>query len=586
MKETDCLYPNFLRMELKQMEGENEAENEALGALSTTIQKFINSTEMNSKVIAAEIECLSAYEDLVSEMVAANYEEIEDNHTLYESIGSEILDGKTIFNEMENVMKYKNICSQREEEYRKLKKECQQKGFSGWEAQYMHWGYLEGKMHFLVEEYQKRYNVLQKKEAQYDEIELRTKTLFQDVAEVRQMIRRAMETFSEPGEYQIKPFINGKTWREEFYDYHRRKLFTVNSEREETINWFNVKQTINKPAKNISNIEYELLAECYLNADTDGMVLILMGGLEKEKYVEFDKENAIWNIKDDCSTEKEDVFKIWKINELKGEKNKKYITQQYQKELKRVKMKDANDVNIKIILQKLSFYNYYVKQGMLFGKKNDDRPWIKITYDKEEELQMQFLKNQSTLKHNNNTQRITYAYGLECYTVSVSKTIKGEDIEHLARDYAERKLIRKLGTYDLGDETINYMVDGWREAVEGAIPIPQIYKEGIKYVFTMFNGAEKKKSDKETINRQFDALDSAEVFNKFDCYVNVIRLESYNYAGWNMIPYEGENTMINIEKINNNISHIEGIEEKYRIDMQKIIDNPDEIAELLNRIIE
>lgn len=75
----------------------------------------------------------------------------------------------------------------------------------------MHWGYLEGKMHFLVEEYQKRYNVLQKKEAQYDEIELRTKTLFQDVAEVRQMIRRAMETFSEPGEYQIKPFINGKT---------------------------------------------------------------------------------------------------------------------------------------------------------------------------------------------------------------------------------------------------------------------------------------------------------------------------------------------------------------------------------------
>ena len=44
--------------------------------------------------------------------------------------------------------------------------------------------------------------------------------------------------------------------------------------------------------------------------------------------------------------------------------------------------------------------------------------------------------------------------------------------------------------------------------------------------------------------------------------------------------------MINIEKINNNISHIEGIEEKYRIDMQKIIDNPDEIAELLNRIIE
>ena len=74
MKETDCLYPNFLRMELKQMEGENEAENEALGALSTTIQKFINSTEMNSKVIAAEIECLSAYEDLVSEMVAANYE--------------------------------------------------------------------------------------------------------------------------------------------------------------------------------------------------------------------------------------------------------------------------------------------------------------------------------------------------------------------------------------------------------------------------------------------------------------------------------------------------------------------------------
>lgn len=68
--------------------------------------------------------------------------------------------------------------------------------------------------------------------------------------------------------------------------------------------------------------------------------------------------------------------------------------------------------------------------------------------------------------------------------------------------------------------------------------------------------------------------------------MNVIRLESYNYAGWNMIPYEGENTMINIEKINNNISHIEEIEEKYRIDMQKIIDNPDEIAELLNRIIE
>lgn len=131
MKETDCLYPNFLRMELKQMEGENEAENEALGALSTTIQKFINSTEMNSKVIAAEIECLSAYEDLVSEMVAANYEEIEDNHTLYESIGSEILDGKTIFNEMENVMKYKNICSQREEEYRKLKKSVNRKGFPG-----------------------------------------------------------------------------------------------------------------------------------------------------------------------------------------------------------------------------------------------------------------------------------------------------------------------------------------------------------------------------------------------------------------------------------------------------------------------
>lgn len=541
MKETDCLYPNFLRMELKQMEGENEAENEALGALSTTIQKFINSTEMNSKVIAAEIECLSAYEDLVSEMVAANYEEIEDNHTLYESIGSEILDGKTIFNEMENVMKYKNICSQREEEYRKLKKECQQKGFSGWEAQYMHWGYLEGKMHFLVEEYQKRYNVLQKKEAQYDEIELRTKTLFQDVAEVRQMIRRAMETFSEPGEYQIKPFINGKTWREEFYDYHRRKLFTVNSEREETINWFNVKQTINKPAENISNIEYELLAECYLNADTDGMAVIIRALFKAEKKLIFQNVQISDNERINKTEIKSEYVDIWQIDEKKIFKILHYGNQTYEEKINRLrKEKESDDAQIKELIQRITLLNILNSDEGIYGNPQEG---LQILRTEKDILELQYIK---VCKSDIFTQ--CNAKMFICKPENGNKAL-GRQI-----DILDVRLTKEFADNDFFEESLKFFSGEAINKLMDLVGIREEQKLAINYATTLVKSEIEAQNNKKFINNEISDIRQCAAYIYFDCYINYAFYEENGQYQFTMYAYEGKDTEKKINEFNKDIN--------------------------------
>ena len=190
MQRSDYLNPSDIKNQCMQAVSRMEEDRQILKTVSTSIENFAKDREIESESFEALKQQLKDYTVLIEAMQIANETDITDFRSLSNLVGGELLDGETIFSQMENALKMKESYLASEELYRrkmKLTEDAFLRVYYHWKAQQ----YIS-----LAENSQRLYDKWREKTEKYDEIAAGTGHLFMDSEGISAWIQKGFSEIS------------------------------------------------------------------------------------------------------------------------------------------------------------------------------------------------------------------------------------------------------------------------------------------------------------------------------------------------------------------------------------------------------
>lgn len=161
-----------------------EEDQKVLESIGKSIDMFAEDSEIQSKSFEALKQQLSDYHIIIEAMRIANDTDIADFRVLAVRVGVEVLDGGTIFDQMENSLRMKEGYLVKEEIYRR-KMRTEEDALL-----YTYYCWKARQYESLADNSQRLYEKWREKTERFDEIAAETSGLFTDSGDIRILIQR------------------------------------------------------------------------------------------------------------------------------------------------------------------------------------------------------------------------------------------------------------------------------------------------------------------------------------------------------------------------------------------------------------
>lgn len=597
MTENDYLNPNEIKAQCDAAIMRLERDNDALTRVENALEQFINDDEIKSVAYDALKQQISDYKVLLQAMQDANCSDISDFTVLKASVGDDVLIGADILAQKQASWDARISDENAAEGYRRASYTAEWP----WISQYYSW--MANHYEQMVQIDIRLYNEWQTKEDAFNAIEASTRCLFQSSAQLRQTAQNGLQSIT--GAFSNGTYVPdmGATWRTELTQAYINRMMVIDAFGTTTIHWTEVEKVLSKDVTEITDVEYETLAAIYLKADEEGMARFLACCMDRKSDVDIPWYNEA--LGPSAGLLNED-YSEWVVNEKKIGQIQTEIVARSEELL--AQMREIGDSynpdyqNAKNernnVLQRLSLVSVVAGVGTFRGEYQGTHPMISITKGEERELIVTFNEFRNV-----GSESTTTMSNLGESTVTIDFTINGDSIifdkirdsevafkAYFCNYSAEKDVVKfvynktngevisqgskKLSEYigeTLGKETLGKVV--------GTVPIVgDIAGLGMDVVMEQV----KQEYALEFIEGQFRTMDSANIYEDFDCSVNDVHFDTTENTHEVLYAYEGEKTEERVRRVN----EILQTELEIRISKEDVVTNPNSVYDLYLELLE
>lgn len=190
MQRSDYLNPADIKRQCTQAVKRIEEDRQALKLIGKSIDAFAGDQEIRSESFDHLKRQLEDYHIVIEAMQIAGSADMTDFRCLSGSVGSEVLDGETIFGQMENALQMKESYQAGGEMYRRKMKTAE----DAFLLTYYYWKARQYEA--LTENSQKLYDKWSRKTQDFDEIVMKTDSLFTDSEQIIWLIQKGQEAMA------------------------------------------------------------------------------------------------------------------------------------------------------------------------------------------------------------------------------------------------------------------------------------------------------------------------------------------------------------------------------------------------------
>ncbi len=184
-----------------------EEDQRVLEIIGKSIDSFAGDLEIKSESFEALKQQLSDYHIIIEAMQIANATDMADFKVLGGGVGDEILDGETIFAQMENSLKMKESYLASEEIYRRKMQTEENVLF------YIYYCWKAGQYEALANNSQRLYEEWREKTERFDRIVAETNGLFADSEGIRVLIQKGQTEIAGAFRQGVYIFNGDDQWR-------------------------------------------------------------------------------------------------------------------------------------------------------------------------------------------------------------------------------------------------------------------------------------------------------------------------------------------------------------------------------------
>lgn len=184
IQRSDYLSPADIKRQCMRASDRMEEDQRVLKLIEKNIDLFAGNLEIKSEAFDALKQQLSDYHIIIEAMQIANDADMEDFRVLGVRVGDEILDGETIFAQMENSLKMKEGYLASEEIYRRKMQTEENVLFC------IYYCWKAEQYEALANNSQRLYEEWRQKTEKFDEIAAETNGLFADSEGIRALIQK------------------------------------------------------------------------------------------------------------------------------------------------------------------------------------------------------------------------------------------------------------------------------------------------------------------------------------------------------------------------------------------------------------
>lgn len=594
MNENSYLNPTKMKEQCDSAIRELEKDNEAIQVAESSLNTFLNDSEIKSEAFDTLRIQMSDYITVLQAMRTANHSDISDFATLKSSVGDEVLIGSNILEQKAAALRDKAADEDTAQEYEREAK----KAFWPWTKAYYNW--KADQYWDMAELDQKLYLKWQEKEDRYDAIESATCDLFQAAT--------AMRTAAEAGLGAIgNAFQNGTyvpeqnaAWRTDLTRCYIERILTVNADGTITANWSEVEKVLHKPAEEITQEEYEALALLYLNIEETelsrflGLCMDRTTDVEIPWYKEMVQMGTGFSGAEDYSEWTVNTEKLNKLLEQVSIASDgtlamlRVIDSEKQKEEYRVLLDQRN-----IIIQRMTLLEVAGEVGNFRGAYQAEYPTITIKQNEDESLTMSFCQFR-----NIGSEVSPMMSNLGESTINISRTTNGENIDRDVLKGIELSFMGYFGETFVANEVYAFAVDEvtgemisqgaegmgsylaektGKEALESVIGYVPLVGDIAGFAMDMAENRAEAEEAREFIAGQFDSLESAMIYRTFDCSVNFVQHDTADNEQLILYTQSGRKTADIVSNVNDAL----GTE----ITEVDVVRNPNEISKLIDQLI-
>lgn len=594
MNENSYLNPTKMKEQCDSAIRELEKDNEAIQVAESSLNTFLNDSEIKSEAFDTLRIQMSDYITVLQAMRTANHSDISDFAILKSSVGDEVLIGSNILEQKAAALRDKAADEDTAQEYEREAK----KAFWPWTKAYYNW--KADQYWDMAELDQKLYLKWQEKEDRYDAIESATCDLFQAAT--------AMRTAAEAGLCAIgNAFQNGTyvpeqnaAWRTDLTRCYIERILTVNADGTITANWSEVEKVLHKPAEEITQEEYEALALLYLNIEEAelsrflGLCMDRTTDVEIPWYKEMVQMGTGFSGAEDYSEWTVNTEKLNKLLEQVSIASDgtlamlRVIDSEKQKEEYRVLLDQRN-----IIIQRMTLLEVAGEVGNFRGAYQAEYPTITIKQNEDESLTMSFCQFR-----NIGSEVSPMMSNLGESTINISRTTNGENIDRDVLKGIELSFMGYFGETFVANEVYAFAVDEvtgemisqgaegmgsylaektGKEALESVIGYVPLVGDIAGFAMDMAENRAEAEEAREFIAGQFDSLESAMIYRTFDCSVNFVQHDTADNEQLILYTQSGRKTADIVSNVNDAL----GTE----IAEADVVRNPNEISKLIDQLI-
>lgn len=190
MQRNDYLNPEDIKRQCIRAAGRLEEDSQALKTIEKSIDAFAGDSKISSEAFDALKRQLEDYHIIIEAMQIAGSADAADFRSLSCSVGSEILDGGTIYGQMENALRMKESY----QVYSKMHREKMKMTENAFLIVYYDWKARQYES--LAENSQRLYEEWNKKARKYDEIDRKTSGLFTGSENMILLIQKGQEAMA------------------------------------------------------------------------------------------------------------------------------------------------------------------------------------------------------------------------------------------------------------------------------------------------------------------------------------------------------------------------------------------------------
>lgn len=594
MNENSYLNPTKMKEQCDSAIRELEKDNEAIQVAESSLNTFLNDSEIKSEAFDTLRIQMSDYITVLQAMRTANHSDISDFATLKSSVGDEVLIGSNILEQKAAALRDKAADEDTAQEYEREAK----KAFWPWTKAYYNW--KADQYWDMAELDQKLYLKWQEKEERYDAIESATCDLFQAAT--------AMRTAAEAGLCAIgNAFQNGTyvpeqnvAWRTDLTRCYIERILTVNADGTITANWSEVEKVLHKPAEEITQEEYEALALLYLNIEETELSRFLGLCMDRTTDVEIPWYKEMVQMGTGFSGAED--YSEWTVNTEKLNKLLEQVSIASDGTLAMLRVMDDENENEQyknlreqrnIIIQRMTLLEVAGEVGTFRGAYQAEYPTITIKKNEDESLTMSFCQFR-----NIGSEVSPMMSNLGESTINVSRTKNGENIDKKALENVELSFSRYFGQISLTNETWSFIADEisgemismgseqlgaylaektGKETLKNMIGYVPIAGDIAGFVIDMAESKSEVEDSREFITGQFDRLENAMIYSTFDCSVNFVQYDAVDNEQLILYTQSGRKTADIVSNVNDAL----GTE----ITEADVVRNPNEITNLIDQLI-